>query len=221
MQTSTIKNHPLLFFGWLIFIGITGLVLLQNVQLYFWDRDFLNYLQRFITPDRTVFFKGVALFGSPMITVGLAIIASMFLWQRKMLEEALTTLVVVVTSNAGGLIIKHLIERPRPTTMLAHDSGYSFPSGHVVSAVILLLIVFQFILPLISSVRLRMFFSMMLVFWVALICLSRLYLQVHYPTDVIGAVLYGLLWWESAMAVLHRQQLNTHKVIQHNRGQSS
>lgn len=50
MQTSTIKNHPLLFFGWLIFIGITGLVLLQNVQLYFWDRDFLNYLQRFITP---------------------------------------------------------------------------------------------------------------------------------------------------------------------------
>ena len=105
--------------------------------------------------------------------------------------------------------------------MLTHDSGYSFPSGHVVSAVILLLIVFQFILPLISSVRLRMFFSMMLVFWVALICLSRLYLQVHYPTDVIGAALYGLLWWESAMAVLHHQQFNTQKVIQHNRGQSS
>jgi len=111
--------------------------------------------------------------------------------------EALTTLTAVLSSAALNLLVKNLIQRPRPlpdmVTVLATLNSYSFPSGHVMFYVSFLgfigLLAYSLLKP--SFQR-----SLLLIFsggLVALIGISRIYLGHHWASDVLGAYLLGCL----------------------------
>lgn len=88
-------------------------------------------------------------------------------------------------------IIKHLVARPRPYTQIPGlqllvplASDWSFPSGHSSSS---------FCVGTVCLARLPKKFGVPLIILAALIALSRLYVGIHYPTDVIGGVLLGIV----------------------------
>lgn len=90
----------------------------------------------------------------------------------------------------GNFILKPLIARPRPcwintavTLLIENPDDYSFPSGHTLSS---------FISCTVLGLYERKFLFVALPL-ASLIALSRLYLYVHFPSDVIFAVLYGVL----------------------------
>ncbi|MDD3230835.1 MAG: phosphatase PAP2 family protein [Oscillospiraceae bacterium] len=90
----------------------------------------------------------------------------------------------------GNVALKHLIARPRPCwldtsvqLLIANPTDYSFPSGHTLSSVI-----GATILTLTNRK-----FGWAAIPVAALIAFSRLYLYVHFPSDILGAVFFGLI----------------------------
>ncbi len=107
----------------------------------------------------------------------------------------------------GNLILKNLIARPRPftvdtqvTLLIPVPSEYSFPSGHTLSS-------FTAAVTLFLYHRLWGFAACILA---SLIAFSRMYLFVHYPTDILGGILLGIL---DAFIVRHVLELISRKNV--------
>ena len=90
----------------------------------------------------------------------------------------------------GNLGIKNLVARERPCAintavelLIPYPSEYSFPSGHTLSSFIASTVIF------LNSKRLGVYAYVL----ASLIAFSRLYLYVHFPTDIIGGIVLGLL----------------------------
>lgn len=102
----------------------------------------------------------------------------------------LTVLTILLTIIIDGAIIKNIVQRPRPflqvTTinmLITKPLDYSFPSVHTAAAVAACLVLFKTIKK----------YSIPFIFLAILIAFSRLYLFVHYPSDVLGGVILGLV----------------------------
>lgn len=131
----------------------------------------------------------------------LAAVGSAFLWYHRRRGVAAGVLLVPVIANTLFTIIKHLYARPRPRGIGGHvDSDYSFPSGHstVAAAVCCTL---AYVLWREGLLRARWALALA-VLVPLLVGVSRLYLNVHWATDVLGGWCAGL-FVAVLSAVLH------------------
>lgn len=100
-------------------------------------------------------------------------------------ERNLTALGVLGTlgfADISGIILKKLIRRQRPLMHSDKEDGYSFPSGHVLGATTMGLIVLQLFAKDLGTG----FVIVVVALW-AMVIFSRLSLKAHYPSDVLGA----------------------------------
>ena len=88
-------------------------------------------------------------------------------------------------------IIKHLIKRPRPPVeeRLITQNGYSFPSGHSMMALCLYGVLIYFVMTKVKDKKKKIFLVSILSLIILLIGLSRIYVRVHYPSDVAAGFL--------------------------------
>jgi undecaprenyl-diphosphatase len=106
---------------------------------------------------------------------------------------------VVVASVGGGMLttfIKLFISRERPPEALRLDvvNSASFPSGHSLVSAVTYLTLAALLTRLVDRTRLKAYILGIAMLAVGLIGLSRVYLGVHYPTDVLGGWTLGLAW---------------------------
>ncbi|HYO53376.1 MAG TPA: phosphatase PAP2 family protein [Archangium sp.] len=110
------------------------------------------------------------------------------------------TLALVVGSTVGGavvnMLLKSLFARPRPTVVphLTHVLTESFPSGHAMLSAIVYLTLGALLAQLVERRWLRAYLVGVALALTLLIGLTRVYLGVHYPTDVLGGWMAGLAW---------------------------
>ncbi|XXF77573.1 phosphatase PAP2 family protein [Myxococcaceae bacterium GXIMD 01537] len=110
------------------------------------------------------------------------------------------SLALVVGATLGGTLLnvalKHLFARPRPTVVphLTEVASASFPSGHAMLSAIVYLTLGALLAQLTEHRRLRFYALGWAVLLTLLIGLTRVYLGVHYPTDVLGGWVAGLAW---------------------------
>jgi len=104
----------------------------------------------------------------------------------------------LISSVFGGMILgyltKILVQRERPENAIIESSGFSFPSGHALNSMIFFsLLVYLFKDDIKSAVlkNLFVFSSVLLIFAIGL---TRIYLRVHWVSDVIGSWFLGLFW---------------------------
>ncbi|MCD2257149.1 phosphatase PAP2 family protein [Agrilactobacillus fermenti] len=119
------------------------------------------------------------------IVIASLFIISTWLTHKKVLGFFLTQNLIVGNLLNHG--VKLLIQRQRPAlTQLVPQGGYSFPSGHSANAVLLygslLFIAWYFI----RQRKNRILLSLFVIFWIFLVGCSRIYLQVHFPSDVLA-----------------------------------
>ena len=129
--------------------------------------------------------------GSLLVLVPLiALVALVLVWRGRRREAGFLVLSLVGASVLGHLA-KLVVERPRPdffaawTTMPA---DWSYPSAHAMQVTAVAL-AFAFFFA-----RCRAQWAVVLASIVLLVCLSRLYLQVHFPSDVVAGVVASALW---------------------------
>lgn len=100
----------------------------------------------------------------------------------------------VVVTTLVNQIVKHIVRRPRPSVLrLVEESGYSFPSGHSMVSVALYGIIVYTIYKNVKNKYVKWISIVLLSLLVLLIGFSRIYVGVHYFTDVVGGFTLGLV----------------------------
>ena len=102
------------------------------------------------------------------------------------------------------LLLKQLFQRKRPLSpLLKAAKGLSFPSGHAIMAVTFYGLLIYILQHSITIDWLRYILTILIVLLIFLIGFSRIYLRVHYASDVLGGFIIGLLWLMISLAVLN------------------
>jgi undecaprenyl-diphosphatase len=110
------------------------------------------------------------------------------------------SLVTLIVAVPGGMLlneaIKLLVHRPRPfvTGWFVDWSGYSFASGHTISATLLYGQLALFLVPSIKGRRWRALTIFGVVLIVLLVGFGRIALGAHYLTDVLAGIVFGIAW---------------------------
>lgn len=116
------------------------------------------------------------------------------------ISHAYRTMIVLVFSTSTGIIASMLLKqwfaRPRPDVVPALDHVYtsSFPSGHSMMSTLVYLTLGTLIAPVLKHFWLRLYVLSLAILLAVLIGLSRIYMGVHYPTDVLAGWAAGLVW---------------------------
>ena len=200
MRAHKYKIAAACFAGILIVI-ISGKYLIRIESIAQLDRQILEWLAACRMDALDTAFAFVTLAGSRFLLLPLILALSGVLMIRKHVREAVFVAGSFVGATVFNNVVKFFIARPRPdhfTAVIDFPAGFSFPSSHSVQiTVFVMAMLFVFKHSLEARWFLKVFGSLLIV----LVGLSRLYLQVHYPTDVVAGILLGF-FWVSGLAIL-------------------
>ena len=160
------------------------------------DQWMVNQILYFRSPLATHMMTIVTQFGGwKVITIG-SIVIIVYLMFKKRMAQLLCYVAAILGGNFLCLILKMVIHRVRPIseTSLINAAGWSFPSGHSVMSVIFYGMITYLSVRYLRSWRPSVFMATVAGFVIVLIGLSRIYLQVHYLSDVIAGFAGGLFW---------------------------
>ncbi len=167
---------------------------------------------RWIALHRTPFLDSALLevtaLGTGTVVLTIVVVAGLFLWLTQHRYSAL----LLFASTGGGIILNGILklrfDRPRPHVIAwgAKAFSSSFPSGHAMSATIVYGTVAYLAARLQKRVWARWLTMALALVMIVLIALSRIYLGVHYPSDVLAGATIGLAWAAFCMAMLEAVQ---------------
>ena len=186
------------------FSGLLDAVL-DNATIARLDRIVESWFHVHSTAAGLEAFDVVTQLGSPVVDVVIGVVALFLLYRR-----AYPLLVTWLFANLGGKVIEYVIKntvhrtRPQYAAEFLNGVSYSFPSGHTMGSTICYLMLAYIVAewPGATSRRRWIAFIAAAVLIVA-IAFSRVYLGVHYPSDVAGGFAAGMAWLTACGATRH------------------
>ena len=163
-----------------------------------------NYLKGFDWPIQTIlrgdlpdsltfFFSSVtSLINTPVIMTWVAVLAGFFLY-KKWWSEAILLIGNLALTGLLVAFLKNIYQHSRPAIQhLVEEGGFSFPSGHALASTLIFGTLLIIVSQRIKSVQTKRILQSLMIVMIFIIMTSRVYLGVHYPTDVLGSFLLGL-----------------------------
>jgi len=142
----------------------------------------------------SAWWTAVADWGQPNVLRTVLVLAAIALLCRRRARLAVWILITVVLETLVAPASKPILDRPRPqwSHPLTLEAGSSFPSGHAAAAGMLVTVVILLMFPWTGrSLTARVTVVSLATLCASLICLSRIFLGVHYLTDVLGGAILG------------------------------
>ncbi len=175
------------------------------------DAAIANYLHQRSTPWLTGFMFTLSVIGSWKVMF--PVVALLFVWLliRRSRGDGLILVAAVAGASIINILLKLLFQRPRPSPLwaLAHETSFSFPSGHSVTAMAFYGTVAFLLWRRVESRVARAAIVITTILLILGTGASRVYLGVHYPSDVAAGFLVGATW--VATVVLAARQLRSAK----------
>lgn len=173
------------------------------------DDDVLRWIEQHRVAALEKVMLEITFLGTGSVVITMVAVSALFLWLTRHKYSAMLLLIATI----GGIILNNLLKvgfgRPRPQVF---DWGtevvsLSFPSGHAMSSAV----VYGSVAYLAARLQRRHWHRALTLLAAALIIVaisvSRLYLGVHYPSDVAAGVIIGLAWAAFCMATLEAIQI--------------
>ncbi|GAA8766635.1 phosphatase PAP2 family protein [Helicobacter pylori] len=138
-------------------------------------------------------------FAQSRLTTSIALLISLWFGFQKRMALALWFFLSILLGEITLKLLKHFVARPRPATNgelgeLAFAHGFSFPSGHALASALFYGSLALLLCYSNANHRTKTIGAVVLLFWIFLMAYDRVYLGVHYPSDVLGGFLLGVAW---------------------------
>lgn len=194
IEAAAYKRIGLAFLLYITSIGIVASVVRQllhgSVTAY--DAQVLQWINSHSSPLLDTLALAVTYTGNLAVVLSIAAILAITLYRRR----AYHSMIQIVLTMGGALLLNNLLkvifqrERPKLWQLFTNELTYSFPSGHALLSMSLAVAV----MLLWHRTRYGWLVVAIATIYTLLVGLSRLYLGVHYPTDVMAGWLIGLGW---------------------------
>ncbi len=183
----------LILFG--TFVGITDSIV-NSATIVNVDNTFANFLFSIRIPLLAKTFYVITDFADQLTIIILLSISLIYLYFKKEIAYLYSILITFLGTEASVFLIKIFINRARPGASIAYylESSKSFPSGHSTVAIAFFGFVAYYIIHHITGKSKKSLVVFGSIIFIGLIGFSRLYLGVHYLSDVLGGFLLGGLW---------------------------
>ncbi len=190
----------LFLFAWI------GRKMLEGDTQHF-DLAVRAWVHRFASPGMTRTMTAFSLMGYNILIAELLVALAVFLvlrWRRAFVWMAIS----MTGALALDLTLKYAFQRPRPPAFFGvAPHSYSFPSGHALCSFCFYLVLAGLLSARIKSWVLRIAIWTLAIAMVTMIGLSRIYLGVHYPSDVIAGYLAAAVWVGAVIVLDHLRKV--------------
>ncbi len=186
-------------FVFAFFISLITLIVIIYQVFYKKNNTFDNYIfneiKYYITNTRTEIIKFFTILGSHNFLIpAWFVLVFLYYFLHKEKIEAAKILGIGLFNLILMFTLKYLFHRQRPTIpLLSEASGLSFPSGHAFMGFTFFSIIIYFIYRYIKNIFIKYAIILLLIFIIIMIGFSRIYLGLHYTTDVIAGYCFGVL----------------------------
>ena len=195
-QQKQIKEFIIKNLKWIIlFICLIGfLALTEDVfNKEIMDGDIIGYklISTFLISDFTIpIAKFITNFGGAIFLIVLTIILLISIKNKKIGLSIFSNLAIITILNQ---LLKRILQRPRPTEYrIIEETGYSFPSGHSMISMAFYGYLIYLIYKYVENKYVKWILISLLSVLICLIGVSRIYLGVHYTSDVLGGFLISI-----------------------------
>lgn len=167
----------------------------------FFDQKILHALYTIRSPLLTTVMLFISTLGSELM-IGLGLVVISILCVKKRITEAVLFFCTVSMAVVIDTVLKNIYHRARPDFHpLLTLTDFSFPSGHAMASFVFYVSISYLVFHLTHEKRVTFCVSLLSVLIILLIGVSRVYLGVHYPTDVIAGYVAGLCWVVSTLLI--------------------
>jgi membrane-associated phospholipid phosphatase len=168
------------------------------------DLAVFDRMQAWPNPRRNRFMQSITFLGKHQFLIPANLILIFyFLWVAKQTWLSIRVLAISLSSLVLMLLLKALFGRKRPLSpLLKAAKGLSFPSGHAIMSVAFFGIIIYWVLHAGLPDWITIITATLLTVLILLIGFSRIYLRVHYASDVLAGFIIGLIWLLIALSVV-------------------
>lgn len=194
-----------LFIALVLFFFIAWVVFIAGGSSM--DEKIFELIAPHRTASRTSLMKTISFFGNTQFLISAnLLLVGIFLFQQQR-WSAITVAVVAISNVLVMSALKRLFQRQRPIDPLIEGiTNYSFPSGHAFMSVAFYGLLIWFAAITIKSKWLQRAVIATLLSLILIIGFSRIYLRVHYTTDVLAGFTLGFTWLIISLMTMNRIQ---------------
>lgn len=185
----------------------------ENDFLVAVDLGLANYLHERAQPETISVFLVITQFGSQVVW-GLTIGVGLYYIWRKQWLSLLIWLIALLGGQVLNALLKQWFARPRPVfeNPIAVEQFFSFPSGHAMMSMIAYSMLAYFVLLKLQNWVTKVFVLTVAVGIVLLVGFSRIYLGVHYLSDVLAGFAAGGMWLFTCISIRELVNHRVHKI---------
>lgn len=187
------KKSKLVLYGILIIVFfILGFMVRNSKEGILFDMAIMNFIHKNPNYNIFMFMKTISFLGSGTFLIVLMIIIIIYNFIKRNYYISKLLLASTLGSYVLNFILKYIVNRTRPLEFfLVEQRGLSFPSGHSMVASSMYLTIAYILSSELRYKKTNIYFIAIII--ILLMGISRLFLGVHWPTDIIGGYIMGYL----------------------------
>ncbi len=187
--------------GILLICFICILILVLNGKISGFDNNIYNLISNIISDRMTSIMKFITFLGSSYTIITITLLLILFSNDRIYYCINLISIFII------NQLLKIIVARPRPVDInIIIEKGYSFPSGHSMVSMAVYGLLIYFIYKEIEDKFLKWFLIVLLSILIILIGISRIYLGVHFASDVLCGFILSLIWLILFISIIEKKR---------------